>query len=71
MPKDCDILTGFDKQRNKKMAESIIEFQAGREAGIAGQKRDRRKSADWLEGWDMEEKQRQRFERHSGLYSGV
>lgn len=35
------------------MAENIIQFQAGREAAMANQKRDARKSADWLEGFDQ------------------
>lgn len=35
------------------MAESIIQFQDGREAAIAGKKRDARKNADWLEGYDQ------------------
>ena len=34
------------------MAENIHEFQAGREAAIRGDKRDARKSSDWLEGYD-------------------
>jgi hypothetical protein len=35
------------------MANDIIAFQQGREAAIAGQKRDQRRSADWLEGFDQ------------------
>jgi hypothetical protein len=35
------------------VAESIIQFQEGRNAAIAGKKRDARKSADWLEGYDQ------------------
>lgn len=35
------------------MAENIHEFQAGREAAMAGAKRDGRKSRDWLEGFDQ------------------
>lgn len=35
------------------MAEDIIQFQDGREAAIAGKRRDRRRSADWLEGHDQ------------------
>lgn len=35
------------------MAECINQFQAGREAAMAGRKRDARRSADWLEGWDQ------------------
>lgn len=31
----------------------IIDFQAGREAAIAGKKRDARRNADWLRGWDQ------------------
>lgn len=34
------------------MADNILEFQAGREAAIAGAKRDGRKHKDWLEGFD-------------------
>ena len=30
----------------------IIDYQAGREARIAGVPRDRRKNVDWLRGWD-------------------
>ena len=36
------------------MAENISAFQAGREAAMCGGKRDRRMSADWLEGYDSE-----------------
>jgi hypothetical protein len=35
------------------MADDILAFQQGREAAIAGQKRDQRRSADWLAGWDQ------------------
>lgn len=35
------------------MADDILQFQAGREAAIAGRPRDARRSKDWLEGWDM------------------
>jgi len=35
------------------MAEDIIQFQAGREARMDNEKRDQRRSADWLEGWDQ------------------
>lgn len=35
------------------MAEDIIAFQAGREAANSGQRRDARRSADWLEGYDQ------------------
>lgn len=31
----------------------ILDFQAGREARIAGKKRDGRRDADWLRGWDQ------------------
>lgn len=34
------------------MAEDILKYQAGREAAIRGDKRDARKSSDWLEGYD-------------------
>lgn len=33
----------------------VVQFQAGREAQINGKPRDGRRSADWLDGWDMEE----------------
>lgn len=33
----------------------ILQFQAGREAAIAGLPRDGRRSADWLAGWDQVE----------------
>jgi len=36
------------------MADDILQFQAGREAALEGKPRDRRRSADWLEGWDFE-----------------
>ncbi len=36
------------------MAEDILQFQAGRQAAIEGKPRDGRRSADWLEGYDME-----------------
>ena len=35
------------------MASDILAFQAGREAALAGKPRDRRRCADWLEGWDQ------------------
>ena len=34
---------------------NIAQFQAGREAAIAGLPRDGRRSADWLAGWDQVE----------------
>ena len=37
------------------MADDIIAFQAGRGARINNMPRDKRRNADWLEGWDMEE----------------
>jgi hypothetical protein len=36
------------------MADNIIAFQSGREAAMCGGARDARRSADWLEGYDME-----------------
>lgn len=36
----------------------IIQFQAGREAAIAGQKRDARRGKEWLRGWDSVNKER-------------
>lgn len=36
-----------------EMAESILQFQAGREAAICGLTRDTRRSKDWLEGYDQ------------------
>lgn len=36
------------------MANDIIQFQAGRLAAMAGEARDKRRSKDWLEGYDME-----------------
>lgn len=38
------------------MADNIIQFQAGRLAAISGERRDKRRSMDWLEGYDMEVK---------------
>lgn len=35
------------------MAEDILQFQAGREARMDAKPRDGRRTADWLEGWDM------------------
>ena len=35
------------------MADDIIQFQAGREAAMDGRKRDARRTADWLEGFDQ------------------
>lgn len=35
------------------MADNIHQFQAGREAAMNGAIRDRRKSSDWLEGYDQ------------------
>ncbi len=35
------------------MADDILAFQAGREAAMTGKPRDRRRSADWLEGYDI------------------
>jgi hypothetical protein len=35
------------------MADDIAQFQAGREAAIDGQKRDGRRGADWLQGFDQ------------------
>jgi hypothetical protein len=37
----------------KSMAESILQFQAGREAAMCGLTRDARRSKDWLEGYDQ------------------
>lgn len=37
----------------KAMAESILQFQAGREAAMCGLTRDTRRSKDWLEGYDQ------------------
>jgi hypothetical protein len=34
------------------MAENIFKFQDGREAAMAGMKRDTRKHKDWLAGYD-------------------
>lgn len=34
------------------MAENIFQFQDGREAAMAGMKRDKRKPKDWLAGYD-------------------
>ena len=34
----------------------ILDFQAGREARIAGKPRDRRRNADWLRGWDQQQR---------------
>lgn len=36
-----------------EMAESILQFQAGREAAMCGLTRDTRCSKDWLEGYDQ------------------
>jgi hypothetical protein len=35
------------------MADDIIQFQQGREAAMAGERRDARRNADWLEGYDQ------------------
>jgi hypothetical protein len=35
------------------MADNIIQFQAGREAAMSGERRDARRNADWLEGYDQ------------------
>lgn len=35
------------------MVDDILAFQAGREAAIFGHPRDRRRSNDWLEGYDL------------------
>ncbi len=35
------------------MAESILQFQAGREAAMRGDKRDARRGRDWREGFDQ------------------
>jgi hypothetical protein len=35
------------------MADDILQFQSGREAAMAGLKRDGRKHRDWLEGYDQ------------------
>ncbi|APZ81873.1 hypothetical protein vBEliSR6L_108 [Erythrobacter phage vB_EliS_R6L] len=35
------------------MADDILAFQAGREAAINGERRDGRRSPDWLEGYDQ------------------
>ena len=34
------------------MADDILAFQSGREAAMSGERRDARRSADWLEGYD-------------------
>lgn len=42
-------------KRNKRASEmtDILDFQSGHEAAIAGKKRDARRNADWLRGWDQ------------------
>ena len=40
-------------RRPTKVADNILQFQAGREAAMAGKMRDRRRDKDWLEGWDQ------------------
>jgi hypothetical protein len=35
----------------------ILDYQAGREAAMAGKPRDRRRNADWLRGWDEIDRQ--------------
>ena len=35
------------------MAENILAFQAGRDAAMKGERRDGRRSPDWLEGYDQ------------------
>lgn len=35
------------------MANDILHFQNGREAAMAGLKRNARKHKDWLEGYDQ------------------
>lgn len=41
----------------------IIAFQAGREARIANKRRDGRRCADWLRGWDQVDDDLDRFTR--------
>lgn len=38
------------------MASNILHFQDGREAAMRGDKRDARRHADWLEGFDQEKR---------------
>jgi hypothetical protein len=40
------------------MADNILQFQAGREAAMNGDKRDSRRHKDWLEGFDAITSQR-------------
>lgn len=40
-------------KKRRGMAENILEFQAGREAAMRGDRRDKRRNADWLEGFDQ------------------
>lgn len=49
------------------MANDIIAFQAGREARINNLPRDKRRNADWLEGWDMEEASAKECAEHEYL----
>lgn len=35
------------------MADNISKFQAGREAAMRGEKRNRKRHKDWLEGYDQ------------------
>ncbi len=39
--------------RREAFPVRILDFQAGREARISGAKRDARRNADWLRGWDQ------------------
>lgn len=34
------------------MPDDILAYQAGRETAMAGERRDGRRSADWLAGYD-------------------
>lgn len=42
----------------------IIAFQAGREARIDGKRRDGRRNADWLHGWDTVDMQERLMIEH-------
>lgn len=47
------------------MAEDINQFQDGRIAAMGGFKRDGRRSADWLEGYDQVHAEKQAIRRYA------
>jgi len=53
------------------VAEDIIQFQTGREARIDNEKRDQRRSSDWLEGWEQVDMDCKRKTLHSSVETGI